>query len=109
MQKIKKRSRWRGLAVSLLAFAAVIGLFLYVFGGTGAASDREQAALLERAIRNAAVSCYATEGRYPDTLRRIVDQYGVIVDESRFIVNYSVFAENVMPSITVIIKGESLT
>lgn len=97
---------WKGIIITVLAFVLVIVLFASLLGRSGASADREQADLLERAIQNAAVTHYAIEGKYPATLQQIVDQYGVIVDEGRFIVLYDVFASNVMPTITVTFKGE---
>lgn len=96
----------KGIVVTVLVFIAVIVLFTSLLGNTGETADREQAALLENAIRSAAVTSYAIEGHYPATVDEIVEHYGVIIDEERFIVRYDIFAPNVMPTISVIFKGE---
>ena len=57
---------------------------------------------LEDAVRRAAVACYAAEGAYPPDVEYLIEHYGLTVDESRFIVHYDVFAENLMPDITVL-------
>ncbi len=101
--------RFKGLLVTLVLFAAVIWLFTGLLGGTGRSADQEQATLLENAIRTAAVSCYATDGRYPSSLRQLIAEYGIVVDTNRFIVKYDVFAANIMPDIAVIFRGESAT
>lgn len=98
---------WKGIIISAVVFLAVLALFSSMLGRTSATADREQAVLLETAIRNAAVTSYAIEGNYPATLAQIVDEYGVIIDEGRFLVRYDVFAPNVMPDISVVFKGES--
>ena len=59
---------------------------------------------LEEALRRSAVTCYAVEGVYPPTLDYLRDHYGIQIDESRYIVFYEVFAENLMPEITVLLK-----
>lgn len=59
---------------------------------------------LEEALRRSAVTCYAVEGVYPPTLNYLRDHYGIQIDESRYIVFYEVFAENLMPEITVLLK-----
>lgn len=103
----RKRSPWKGMVLTLGGFLILIALFASMLGQAGQRADSEQATLLENAIRNAAVSNYATEGRYPDTLDKIVQQYGVVIDEQRFHVRYDIFADNIMPDITVtLIKGE---
>lgn len=58
----------------------------------------------ERNLRRGAAACYALEGRYPDSLEYLMKHYGVTVDESRYIVYYSVFASNLMPDITVALR-----
>jgi hypothetical protein len=49
----------------------------------------------------AATACYAIEGAYPPTVEYLTGKYGVTVDSSRFAVFYEVFAENLMPEISV--------
>ena len=109
MHLYEKRSgfRWKGLVITVVAFAAVILLFSSLMGQTGETANREQTTLLETAIRNAAVTSYATEGKYPATLEEIVRTYGVVIDHDRFYVRYEIFGTNIMPDIYVIVKGES--
>lgn len=96
---------WRGIVITVLVFLAVILLFTLLMTRTNSSTEREQTELLERALRNAAVTSYSVEGCYPPTLERLIEQYGVIVDERRFLVRYDVFAPNIMPSISVVVKG----
>lgn len=98
--------RLRGLIISLAVFALLVAVFVYAVDTTDRTAEREQTALLESAIRRAAISCYATEGRYPQSLEYLREHYGVLVDDARFTVRYDIFASNIMPDITVIDKGE---
>lgn len=95
------RRPWVQAAVFLLSLALLAGA-AYAFSRDD--TDR-QAELLEASVRRAAATCYAIEGRYPDSLQYLVDRYGVIVNTDRFVVRYSVFAENLMPEIAVIRMG----
>ena len=67
---------------------------------TGASEQGRQQ--LETALRRSAVACYAAEGFYPPSLSYLKEHYGVQVDESRYIVFYEVYGENLMPQITVL-------
>ncbi len=58
---------------------------------------------LETALRRAAVSCYAAEGIYPPELSYLETHYGVQIDREKYHVFYEIFAENLMPEITVTI------
>lgn len=95
---------WKGLVITLAVFLAVIALFSVLTARASSSGIEEQKQLLERALRGAAVTSYAVSGSYPATLEALVQEYGVIIDEDRFIVLYDVFAPNVMPSITIIVR-----
>ena len=71
--------------------------------GQGEESQKQ----LENSLRRAAVTCYATEGVYPPTLKYIQKNYGIQIDEERFNVFYDVFADNLMPNITVTVNEEA--
>ena len=86
-----------GAAVICMICFAVISL-----RGVEAARASEELRFAEEAIRRAAVTCYCIEGRFPENYAYLRDNYGLLVDEERFAVHYSVFAQNIMPDITVV-------
>lgn len=97
------RSGLTGLLAAVLLTAALLWFFTAVSGlKTGEGEEGRQQ--LEDALRQAAVACYAAEGIYPPTLDYLTDHYGVQV-EDRYIVFYEIFANNLMPEITVLEKG----
>ena len=57
---------------------------------------------METALRRAAAACYAAEGIYPPTVAYLQEHYGVQIEEDRYLVFYDVFANNLMPDITVL-------
>jgi hypothetical protein len=75
-------------------------------GNIGADRSEEGRQQLERALRRAALACYATEGFYPPTLEYMQDHYGVQINEELYIVHYMVEAENMMPDITVLERND---
>lgn len=93
-----------GLFLSLLLAAAVLAAAVYGLRRADDARGAEGARVLEDAVRRAAVSCYAIEGRYPDTLDYLTENYGVYIDDDDYTVFYEVFASNIMPDVTVIEK-----
>ena len=56
---------------------------------------------LEQALQRTAVACYAVEGAYPPDVAYMQQHYGLLYDDSRYIVHYERFASNFMPEITV--------
>ena len=66
----------------------------------------EQQELLEDAINQAVVNCYAMEGRYPVSIQYLIENYGIQVDFEKYVVSYEIFAENIRPQVRVIRIGE---
>ena len=102
----KSKRRYVGPVLSIVLFLAVILAAWMALGNTQDRSSGEQSKFLKDALRRAAVTCYAIEGRYPPTLEYVVANYGVVINKDRFIVKYSAFAENIMPSIRVLELGK---
>ncbi len=98
-----KRGWIVGLACTGLA-AMVMALIAEQVGNN--VSDQELALLVEQ-VRRAAVACYASEGRYPQSLSYLEEEYGLRYDKERFIVRYDAFASNIMPDIGVHVRGEN--
>lgn len=108
MRRKKKRRSALGLAAMVLIVVVLIVSAIRLLGSADNMAESEQTRGLERAIHNAVVSCYAIEGRYPDSLEKIQSEYGVIVDEEKFDVTYEAsFAANMMPTVIVELKGEN--
>ena len=80
---------------------AVLAVFILGFLRLGDGQKQQGREQLEKALRRAAVACYAAEGIYPPTTEYLVEHYGIQIDHSRYAVFYEVFAENLMPEITV--------
>ena len=89
------------LAAAVLLWGTLTGI-----GNLSGGSRPEEKQHLEEALRRAAVSCYASEGYYPPDLDYITAHYGIRIDEEHFRVFYTVYAENIMPEIDVVIRNE---
>lgn len=100
-------SRYLKKPLAMLCRLALVLVLIYAAGkfadGLSGNAGAESMESLELAVRRAAVSCYAAEGRYPDTLSYLVERYGVRLDP-RYAVHYSVFAPNVPPEVDVVTK-----
>lgn len=58
---------------------------------------------LELSLRRGAVAYYANEGVYPQTLDELTARTGIAIDRRYYRVFYEVFADNLMPDITVLV------
>ena len=88
----------------IFIFAAVLTIVYLGLSGAAEGTEREGVQLAQEAVTRAAVSCYAAEGRYPESYEYLRDNYDLAVNEDKYTVFYSVFASNIMPDITVVAK-----
>ena len=105
--KVQKKSGSRSLlqllAVQVL-FIICLCFVLTAVGNVETGQKTENDKRVEDTIKKAVVNCYAIEGRYPATLAYVGEHYGLQIDRDRYHVFYEVFADNIMPEITVISK-----
>ena len=106
MKRTKQSARIGKIVLWMLVAALALTGFFVALRNVNAEVSEQGRAKLEDAILRAAVACYAAEGAYPPDVAYLVEHYGLSVDESRYIVHYEIFAENLMPDITVMDKGQ---
>ena len=73
----------------------------------GRLNERQQAEnrkQMQETIHKAVLNCYSIEGSYPPTIDYVEEYYGLQIDHDRYDVFYEVFAQNIMPEITVVEK-----
>ncbi len=102
---MKRKRLTKTIGRLVLWTVVLVAAFAWFFTGIRQVSQElaEQGKIkLENAIRRSAVACYAAEGAYPPDVDYLIEHYGLSVDESRYIVHYDIFAENLMPDITVL-------
>lgn len=91
----------RGAVLPVVAVAALL-CFFTALSNLNQGQGEEGRRQLEDSLRRSAVACYAAEGIYPPDLDYLEAHYGIQIDRSRYAVFYEIFAENLMPGITVV-------
>ena len=84
-------------AVTIVIFAAIIGVFIYGVNTTAQRADSENYKNTKANINRAIVACYAVEGKYPQDIQYLEKNYGLQIDHSKYAVDLQVIGENVMP------------
>ena len=90
--------------LSLLMAALLLCVWLLVSRVDSVQQSAENQ-FVRDAVRNAALTCYAVEGAYPESLQYLRDHYGLAYDESHYMVTYDAFASNLLPDIYVVEVG----
>lgn len=85
-------------------FIVCLCFVLTAVGNVETGQKQESEKRVEDTIKKAVVNCYAIEGRYPATLEYVEEYYGLQINRDRYAVFYEVFADNIMPEITVLSK-----
>ena len=88
------------IAIILLMVLLLAGVYMLVTR-VDTANSGAQTQFVYDAVQNAALTCYAVEGTYPSDLSYLRDYYGLAYDESRYMVYYDAFGDNVVPEIYV--------
>lgn len=92
----------KSLLLPVLCFVGFVLLFGLGLNDFTATTAKEQLNSARKAVTRAVVQCYAIEGQYPPDINYLREHYGLTVDETRYIVDYQVFASNIMPVILVL-------
>ena len=85
--------------IKLILILALIIVSITVFNRVGSVHDREEASIVRDAVRQAAITCYAVEGAYPDDVEYLREHYQLAYDQDRYAVTLEGFASNLIPDI----------
>lgn len=91
----------RGLLLPVIVVTVLL-CFAAALDNLSEGRSEEDLFQLEETLRRSCVACYAAEGVYPPDLDYLKEHYGLQIDETQYTVRYMVFAENLMPDITVL-------
>lgn len=101
MRRNSIRSAIPGI-LGVALFAVMIIWLIAAVGNASAATDEERLEQVRQSVENGITLCYAVEGAYPEKLDHLTENYGVVINEDKYLVHYECFAANVRPTVTVI-------
>lgn len=90
----------------LAAIAAVLALAVLLLGRIEKANGSAETETVREAVKNAALTCYAVEGAYPDSIDYLKENYHLAYNENRYFITYDAFASNRIPDIYVTERGQ---
>ncbi len=101
LYKVKRKFKFRDIIASVLLFVVIIGVALFLLNNTDEPADKNGEDLVRKAVTKAAITCYTIEGRYPESLQYMVDNYGLYYNNEKYFVDYNIIGDNVSPQILV--------
>ena len=90
----------------LAAIAAMLVLAVVLLGRIETANSSAETETVREAVKNAALTCYAVEGAYPDSIDYLKENYHLAYNENRYFITYDAFASNRIPDIYVTERGQ---
>ena len=93
---MNRRELWK-LALIVCMLAAAVAVYAWV----GRMQDRTETETVRNAVREAALTCYAVEGAYPEDVEYLREHYRLAYDTERYHVTYDAFASNLPPTVRV--------
>jgi hypothetical protein len=94
--------------IKLLAIAVILVMAVLLVNRIGDAHETKETEIVRDAVKNAALTCYAVEGAYPDNVEYLREHYRLAYDEDRYLITYEAFASNMIPDIWVTEQGAGL-
>lgn len=85
----------------LIGLVVAIVLAVFVFQGAQSAIREQSAISMRTAILDSAKQCCAIEGVYPQSMKYLEEHYGLVVNDTDYLITYECFADNVVPSVVV--------
>jgi hypothetical protein len=105
--KEKKSSGAAKVVAFVVCVIVLVVLIYYALGSLASTQEEKQIEITQDAIIKAAVQCYALESRYPTGLKYLEDNYGLTLDESKYIYHYRTIGSNMVPEVKVYLKSGS--
>lgn len=88
--------------IILLIIVVIAGTLVVKINQINSLTEDKALLDIEQTIMDAVVTCYLMDGVYPATYEEVKEKTGIAVDDKKYTVFYSVFADNIMPDIEVI-------
>lgn len=95
------------MALALMMIVLLLGAVIAI-NSMVSAGDAGEVRMVQDAVKNAALTCFAVEGAFPYELDYLRENYGLAYDEEKYHVLYEAFASNQMPEIRVSLRGDGL-
>ena len=94
--------------IKIIIIVAVLALAVVLVNYMDTRHHNTETDIVRDAVKNAALTCYAVEGAFPEDVEYLRENYSLAYDENSYFVTYEAFAPNVLPSIYITERGAQL-
>ncbi|MFI3236903.1 MAG: hypothetical protein R3Y47_02600 [Lachnospiraceae bacterium] len=97
-------NKFRKIPLLTVVTICLFVMISYAMTSVETTNSQEQMSALEDAVMRSAIHCYSLEGAYPTDISYLEEHYNLVIDWDSYIVHYEMFASNIAPDITVIVR-----
>lgn len=101
MRLYKKKKLEAGPLFGIALFVICFIFFFVAVANVSNEVDENELEALRTAIDKAVTTCYAIEGKYPESIEYIEENYGVVIDWDKYAVIYDRLSANIKPNVVV--------
>ncbi len=88
--------------IPIVSFAILFICFVYGTNSIANTTAQKQLESLENAVHRSIIQCYCVEGMYPPSLDYLKEHYGLVYDETSYLVDYQPTGANLPPDVTIL-------
>lgn len=98
-----KPIRW---IIGLALVVVMVAFAIFLHGKIQQDLAQQSTQSVQAAVLRSAVQCYSVEGVYPSNLDYLEQYYGLMIDHETYIISYDTFSSNLLPQVTVLVRGD---
>lgn len=91
---------------SVIIFAVIMTMFIIAVSFIAKRDYMDSKEVLNDAIKRDVIHCFAVEGHYPESVGYMEENYGLIYDQNKYIVDYTLEGDNIYPTVVIIERSE---
>ncbi len=99
-----QKTSWPKRIAWLIALLLTCALLWTCYASITSMLKEQGAASLRNTIIETSKQCCAIEGAYPESLEYLEANYGLSINKNDYIVTYEVYAENIAPTVVVLVR-----
>ncbi len=92
--------------IPFISFIVLFVCFIYGTNSVSSTTAQKQLESLESAVHRSIIQCYCVEGMYPPNLDYLKEHYGLVYDETSYLVDYQPTGANLPPDVTILPLGQ---
>lgn len=93
--------------LKLFLLIVIVIISIYAFNSVSTYSSKEDLQRVSETITRLSLKCYSLEGKYPESIEYLKENYGLLINEDDYQVIYYYQGDNLQPRVEVFKKEKN--